>query len=132
MHTSEYEHIKEGKREKFLLLTSSLYCLSLYLLLPAFSGNHLLLPASSGIPRRTMNKPLHCLFSQTMGFWAFIARLTGCPPSSRPILVLRSSCAPAGVYAIRPFRRLRCLDGRSKGCMHCMHQKRTYALYART
>ena len=71
MHTSEYEHIKEGKREKFLLLTSSLYCLSLYLLLPAFTGNHLLLPASSGIPRRTMNKPLHCLFSQTMGFLGF-------------------------------------------------------------
>ena len=54
-------------------------------------------------------------------FRAFIARLTGYPPPSRPILASRSSRAPAGVYAIRPFRRLHCLDGRSKNL---------YALYA--
>ena len=111
MHASEYEHIKRGK-ERVLPSTSPLYCLFLYLLLPAISG----------IPRQTTNNPLHCLFFADDGlFGFFIACLTGCPPLSRPIPVLRSSHVPAGVYAIRPFCRLRCLDGRSK---------KLYALYA--
>ena len=48
MHTSECEHIREGK-ERILPFTSSLYCLFFYLLLPAISGIHPLLFASSGM-----------------------------------------------------------------------------------
>ena len=54
-------------------------------------------------------------------FRAFTARLTGCQPSSRLVLNLRSSHVSAGVYAFRPFYRLHCLNGRSKNL---------YALYA--
>ena len=48
------------------------------------------------------------------------------------ILASRSSHVSAGMYALRPFYRLRRSDGRSKGCMHCMHQKADYACYAET
>ena len=72
------------------------------------------------------------LFSQTTGFFrAFIARLTGCPPSSRPILNLRSSCAPAGVYALS-VPSASSLGWTIGSCMHCMHQKTDYACYAKT
>ena len=59
VHTSEYEHIKSKKRENSSS-ASSLYCLFFYLLLPASSGN----------PRQTVND-FYCLFSQTTGFSGF-------------------------------------------------------------
>ena len=122
LHTKCIQAYKKRK-ERIILLTSSLYCLFFYLLLFA----------SSGIPRRTVNKPSPLpVVANSRLLWAFIVRLTGCPPSFQPILIPRSSRVSAGAYAFRPFRRLHCLDGRSKSCMHCMHQKTNYALYART
>ena len=64
MHTdciqNAYKCIQAYKKrkERIILLTSSLYCLFFHL--PLF--------ASSGIPRRTMNT-LHCLLSRTVGFF---------------------------------------------------------------
>ena len=122
LHTKCIQAYKK-RQERIILLTSSLYCLFFYLLLFA----------SSGIPRRTVNKPSPLpVVANSRLLWAFIVRLTGCPPSFQPILIPRSSRVSAGAYAFRPFRRLRRLDGRSKSCMHCMHQKRTYARYAKT
>ena len=119
MHTSEYEHIKRGKESSsfyffFIACVPSFFT-------ARFSGNHLLPLASSGIPLQTMNNLPPPVIADSRLFQAFIARLTGCPPLFRPILDLRSSRVSAGVYAIRPFRLFRCLDGRSK---------RLYALYA--
>ena len=122
LHTKCIQAYKKRK-ERIILLTSSLYCLFFYLLLFA----------SSGIPRRTVNKPSPLpVVANSRLLWAFIVRLKGCPPSFQPILIPRSSRVSAGAYAFRPFRRLRRSDGRSKSCMHCMHQKRTYARYAKT
>ena len=123
LHTKCIQAYKKRK-ERIILLTSSLYCLFFYLLLFA----------SSGIPRRTVNKPSPLpVVANSRLLWAFIARLTGRPPPSRPILVSRSSHVSAGVYAFRPFHRLRCLERTiKKSCMHCMHQKTDYACYVRT
>ena len=123
LHTKCIQAYKK-RQEKIILLTYSLYCLFLYLLLFA----------SSGIPRRTVNKPSPLpVVANSRLLWAFIARLTGRSPPSRPILVSRSSHVSAGVYAFRPFHRLRCLERTiKKSCMHCMHQKTDYACYART
>ena len=124
MHTKRiqnaYKHIKEKKRGFFLLLL--LYIVCFYLLLSAISG----------ISRQTVNNLPLLVFADNGLFRAFIARLTSRPPPSRPILNLRLPYAPAGVYAFRPSHRLHCPDGRSKTCMHCMHQKTDYACYART
>ena len=131
LHTECIQAYKKRKRED----SSSyfFFILSVFLSSTArFSGNHFSLLTSSSIPRRTMNKTPLPVFADNRLFGLFTARLTGCPPSSRPILAPRSSHTPVGVYAFRPFRRLRCLGGRSKTCMHCMHQKNDYALYVRT
>ena len=118
LHTECIQAYKKRK-ERNPSSTSFLYCLFLHLLLLVFRR-------SSSTVRAfryslTNHKHSTACFRRQWAFRAFIARLTGCPPSFRPILVPRSSHAPAGVYAIRPFRRLRCLDGRSKSL---------YALYA--
>ena len=78
LHTKCIQAYKK-RQERIILLTSSLYCLFFYLLLFA----------SSGIPRRIMNKktPLPVIADSWI-LRAFIARLTGCPPPSRPISCL--------------------------------------------
>ena len=119
MHTKCIQAYKKRKREEIPLSTS--------FILPAlisstarFSGNHLLLFVSSGIPRRTVNNLPLLVFADNGLFRAFIARLTGCPPPSRPILNLRLSCAPAGVHA---FVRL-------VGFIAQTDDQKLYALYA--
>ena len=121
VHTECIQAYKRVREEFFFYFF--LYCLFFYLLLLA----------SSGIPRRTMNDFLLPVVadSRFFGLSSPVRRAVRHHPNL--FLAPRSSCAPAGVYAIRPSRRLRCLDGRSKKtCMHCMHQKTDYARYAKT
>ena len=117
MHTKCIQAYKKKKR-KDSSFYFFLYCLFFYLLLFA----------SSGIPQQTMSNFFHCLFPQTMEKSGFHL------PSDEPSAIIPtiSSHAPAGVYAFRLSHRLRCLGGRSKGCMRCMHQKAPYARYANT
>ena len=134
MHTKRiqnaYKHKKSQKRGFFLLLLLYTAC-SYIFYCPCLQAIKLFSVRVFG-HSSTNHKRFTACYCGQWAFRAFIARLTGHPPSSRPILVPRSSHVPAGVYAFRPFRRLRCLDGRSKTCMHCMHQKTDYALYAKT
>ena len=129
---SAYKHIRRSKER--ILPSYFFFILSVLLSSTArvYRQSNFSLPASSGIPRRTMNDFLLPVIANSRLLWAFIARLTGRPPLFRLILASRSSRVSAGVYAFRPFRRLRRSDGRSKICMHCMHQKTDYALYVRT
>ena len=110
VHTECIQAYKRVREEFFFYFF--LYCLFFYLLLLA----------SSGIPRRTMNDFLLPVVadSRFFGLSSPVRRAVRHHPNL--FLAPRSSCAPAGVYAIRPSRRLRCLDGRSK--------KNLYALYA--
>ena len=71
-------------------------------------------------------------FRRRWAFRGFIAHLTDCPPSSRPILNLRSSRVSAGVYAFSSVPSASSLGWTIGSCMHCMHQKTDYACYART
>ena len=122
MHTKRIQSAYKYKRVK--REDSSFYFLFILPALLSFTVRDLQaiklsLFVSSGIPRRTVNKPSPLpVVADSRLFWAFIARLTGCPPSFRLILIPRSSRVSAGAYAFRPFR---CLDGRSK---------KLYALYA--
>ena len=95
MHTSEHEHIKEGKERILLLLLLYIACSSIFYC-PRFTGDHLLLFVSSGIhgPHQT----------------------------SLPVLLGRVAATFGGLGRLPTHVT----------CMRCMHQKASYALYAKT
>ena len=93
MHTkciqNAYKCIQAYKKrkERIILLTSSLYCLFFYLLLSAISGIHFTVRVFGHSSTDHEHPPLPVIADSGL-FRTFIARLTGCPPPSRPISCL--------------------------------------------
>ena len=129
-HTSAYKHKKERKEGE-----SFFYFFFILPVLPSSTARDLQtiklsLFASSGNPRQTVNDSFTACFADSGLFWAFIARLTGRPPSSRQFSCFYDHCAFCGHVRIFPSASL---PGWTIGsCMHCMHQKTDYALYVGT
>ena len=110
VHTSAYKCIKKSKKRK-IPLSTSLYCLFLYLLLFA----------SSGIPQQTVNDFFTACFRRRWAFRAFIARLTGCPPSSRPFLPYgHRAFLRANTHFVRPIGFVAWVDDRKVVCIVCI------------
>ena len=102
VHTECIQAYKKSKRED-----SSFYFFFILPVLPSSTARDLQtiklsLFASSGNPRQTVNDSFTACFADSGLFWAFIARLTGRPPSSRQFSCFYDHCAFCGHVRIFP------------------------------